>query len=168
MRTRHRTPASSAILPILGMEEFRDLISRTIDTAEIKFADTVCLSFAKREKARFKVSLDTGEEIGIKLKRGLVIRGGDFIRGKSGRVLKVIAAREKLSIVKSESTGGLARISYHLGNRHVYVQILANTVVYLRDNVLDDMVRGLGFDLTHEEGPFEPEGGAYMNRGHVH
>ena len=97
-----------------------------------------------------------------------MIRGGDFIRGKSGRVLKVIAAREKLSIVKSESAKGLARVSYHLGNRHVSVQILANTVVYLRDNVLDDMVRGLGFDLTHEEGPFEPEGGAYMNRSHVH
>ena len=64
------------------MEEFIDLISRTIDTAEIKFSDTVCLSFAKREKARFKVSLDTGDEIGIKLKSGLVNRGGDFIRGK--------------------------------------------------------------------------------------
>ena len=150
------------------MEEFIDLISQTMDTAEVKNPSTVYLPFGKREKARFKVSLDTGEEIGIKLKRGLVIRGGDFIRSRSGRIVKVIAAKENVSIVKSENARSLALVSYHLGNRHVYVQILSNEVLFLSDNVLDDMVRGLGFHLVHEERGFEPEGGAYLNRGHVH
>ncbi len=150
------------------MEEFIDLISQTMDTAEVKNPSTVYLPFGKREKARFKVSLDTGEEIGIKLKRGLVIRGGDFIRSRSGRIVKVIAAKENVSIVKSENARSLALVSYHLGNRHVYVQILPNEVLFLSDNVLDDMVRGLGFHLVHEERGFEPEGGAYLNRGHVH
>ena len=150
------------------MEEFVDLISQTMATAEVRNSGTVYLPFAKREKARFKASLDTGEEIGIKLKRGLVIRGGDFIRSRSGRIIKVIAAKENLSIVKSENAKSLALVSYHLGNRHVYVQILPSEVLYLSDNVLDDMVRGLGFHLIHEERGFEPEGGAYLNRGHVH
>lgn len=150
------------------MEEFTDLISGTSEMVDLGASENLFLVYAKREKARLKVKLDSGEEIGIRLKRGLVMRGGDFLRSKSGRLLTVVSAKENLSVVNSESSMNLARVAYHLGNRHVDVQIVVNALFYLSDDVLDDMVRGLGFDITFKQGPFEPESGAYVNRSHGH
>ena len=150
------------------MEEFTDLISGTSEMVDLGTSENLFLVYAKREKARLKVKLDSGEEIGIRLKRGLVMRGGDFRRSKSGRLLTVVSAKENLSVVNSESSMNLARVAYHLGNRHVDVQIVVNALFYLSDDVLDDMVRGLGFDITFKQGPFEPESGAYVNRSHGH
>ena len=100
------------------------------------------------------------------LPRGTVMRGGDRLVSETGRVIEVAAAPEPVSTVRSDSAQALARVAYHLGNRHVRVQVAAGWLRYLSDHVLDDMVRGLGLDPETETTPFEPEAGAYGD--HVH
>lgn len=119
------------------------------------------LPFQSRSKSRLRTTLDGGEEVGLVLDRGSVLRGGDLLIADDGRVVEVVAAPEAVSTVRSDDPWQLARASYHLGNRHVALQIGQGWVRYQHDYVLDDMVRGLGLQVTVEEAPFEPEGGAY-------
>jgi urease accessory protein len=85
-----------------------------------------------------------------------------------GRVIEVVAAPETVSTVREAGGGNLARAAYHLGNRHVALQIGARWLRYQHDHVLDDMVRGLGFTVEIEQAPFEPEAGAYGAGSHQH
>jgi len=101
------------------------------------------------------------------LPRGQVLRGGDLLLASDGRVIQVEAASETVSTVRSAEPGLLARAAYHLGNRHVALQIGAGWLRYGHDHVLDEMVRGLGLPVTVEQAPFEPEAGAYHG-GHEH
>ncbi len=85
--------------------------------------------------------------------------------------MEVVAAPEQLSIVRSSDGRQLARAAYHLGNRHIAVQITADSIRYLKDHVLDDMLRGQGLHVSSEILPFEPEAGAYASshdHGHGH
>jgi urease accessory protein len=127
---------------------------------------SLTLPFELRQKSRLRTALSTGEEVGLSLERGYVLRGGDQLLADDGRVVEVIAAPERVSIVASEDPRELARAAYHLGNRHVSVQIGQGWLRYLHDHVLDDMVRGLGLTVTIDTFPFEPEAGAYA--GHQH
>lgn len=124
------------------------------------------LPFEARQKSRLRTRLASGEEVGVLLDRGTVLRGGDQLLASDGRVVEVIAAEEEVSVVTAADPWQLARAAYHLGNRHVAVQVCAGSLRYLRDHVLDDMVRGLGFDVAAATLPFEPEGGAYSH-GHA-
>jgi urease accessory protein len=125
------------------------------------------LPFELRSRSRLRARLTTGEEAGIVLPRGQVLRGGDLLLAADGRVIQVEAASETVSTVHSGEAGPLARAAYHLGNRHVALQIGAAWLRYGHDHVLDDMVRGLGLVVAVEQAPFEPEGGAYHHgRGH--
>lgn len=125
------------------------------------------LPFDLRQKSRLLATLDSGEEIGLTLPRGTVLRGGDRLQASDGRLVEVVAAPEQVSIIRSIDARQLARAAYHLGNRHVAVQVTANSLRYLRDHVLDDMVRGLGLSVEGDVLPFEPEGGAYaQSHGH--
>lgn len=126
------------------------------------------LPFDQRSKSRLRTKLASGEEAGVFLDRGTVLRGGDRLVGDDGRVVEVIAAKESVSTVRAADPWQLARASYHLGNRHVALQIGAGWVRYRHDHVLDDMVRGLGFAVEVEEAPFEPEAGAYGPHAHSH
>jgi urease accessory protein len=123
------------------------------------------LPFEARQKSRLRARLEDGEEVGVLLPRGTVLRGGDQLLASDGRVVEVEAALEDVSIVSlpaaARDAWQLARAAYHLGNRHVALQVDAGGLAYLRDHVLDDMVRGLGFEVRHGTLPFEPEGGAY-------
>jgi len=123
------------------------------------------LPFDARQKSRLRAKLEHGEEVGILLDRGTVLRGGDRLLASDGRVVEVIAAPESVSVVTAEDPWQLARAAYHLGNRHVAVQVCSGSLRYLCDHVLDDMVRGLGFAVTAATLPFEPEGGAYAHAG---
>lgn len=125
------------------------------------------LPFDLRQKSRLLATLDSGEEIGLTLPRGTVLRGGDRLQASDGRLVEVVAAPEQVSLVRSADIRQLARAAYHLGNRHVAVQITANSLRYLRDHVLDDMLRGLGLQVESDVLPFEPEAGAY-SQGHGH
>ena len=119
------------------------------------------MSFELRSKSRLRVTLSSGEEAGLFLERGSVLRGGDRLLSDDGRIIEVIAAAEAVSTVRSTDAVQLARAAYHLGNRHVALQIGAGWLRYQRDHVLDEMVRGLALCVEGEQAPFEPEGGAY-------
>lgn len=125
--------------------------------------DHLTLNYSGREKARQRVCLQSGEEITISLKRGSVMRNGDYLMTEAGRYVLVQASPEPVSTITTD--GNLVQIAYHLGNRHVSLQVEQGWVRYQRDHVLDDMVNGLGGTIHHELAPFEPEGGAY---GHDH
>jgi urease accessory protein len=119
------------------------------------------LPFELRSRSRFRARLSSGEEVGVVLSRGQVLRGGDLLRAADGRVVEVAAAAEPVSTVHDADPGALARAAYHLGNRHVALQIGDRWLRYLHDHVLDEMVRGLGLHVHLEQAPFEPESGAY-------
>jgi len=125
------------------------------------------LPFESRNKSRLRTSV-SGEEAGLFLERGTVLRGGDLLLADDGRVIEVVAAPETVSTVRAAAGGSLARAAYHLGNRHVALQIGDRWLRYQHDYVLDDMVRGLGFSIEVEEAPFEPEAGAYGAGSHQH
>lgn len=126
------------------------------------------LPFELRQRSRLRTQLDSGEEVGVFLERGTLLRGGDRLLASDGRVVEVEAAAESVSVVTVDDPWQLARAAYHLGNRHIAVQVGCGWLRYLHDHVLDDMVRGLGFAVTNANLPFEPEGGAYAHSGHTH
>jgi urease accessory protein len=123
------------------------------------------LPFEQRQKSRIRARLSTGEEAGLVLERGRLLRGGDKLLASDGRVVEIVAAPETVSTVRSADPARLVRAAYHLGNRHVALQIGEGWLRYLHDHVLDDMVVGLGFGVAVETAPFEPEGGAYSSSG---
>ena len=129
-------------------------------------APTVTLTLDQRVRSRLKVVLDDGREAGILLPRGTTLRDGDGLLAEDGLVVRVRAALERLSRAECLDALALARACYHLGNRHVALQIEPGRLAYLHDHVLDDLVRGLGLQVQVEDGPFEPEAGAYGGQGH--
>jgi urease accessory protein len=126
---------------------------------------TLTLPFEVRQKSRFRAALDDGRIVGVILDRGQALRDGETLRARDGTIIQVQAAAEQVSSVFSDDPLQLARACYHLGNRHVPLQIGSGWARYLHDHVLDDMVRGLGLRITAETMPFEPEPGAYHQGG---
>ena len=124
----------------------------------------VVLPYSQREKARQRATTECGEDVAITLPRGTIMRHGTLLQSPAGRYLLVEAAAEPVSTVSANER--LVAIAYHLGNRHVALEVGEGWVRYLRDHVLDEMVKQLGGHLHHEAAPFEPEGGAYQ--GHHH
>ncbi|MET0071216.1 MAG: urease accessory protein UreE [Candidatus Thiodiazotropha sp.] len=132
---------------------------------------TLTLPLQSRIKSRLRVRLDNGLDAGLFLERGTTLKDGDLLRGDNGFSVLVKAADEPLSCVVSDDPHMIARACYHLGNRHVSIQIDPGRVSYPHDHVLDDMLRGLGLEVTHTRAPFEPEPGAYGGsaaKGHSH
>lgn len=126
------------------------------------------LPFDLRSRSRFRARLVGGEEVGVVLARGQILRGGDLLLTDDGRVVEVGAAPEWVSTLRAQDARLLARVAYHLGNRHVALQIGEGWLRYSHDHVLDEMARGLGAQLSVEQAPFEPEAGAYHAGGHSH
>jgi urease accessory protein len=140
-------------------------LDRTIDRP--RAADRrLVLPFGERSKSRLRAMLDNGEEAGLFLERGSVLRHGDLLLADDGRVIEVQAAPETVSTVHTDDALMLARASYHLGNRHVALQIGTGWLRYQHDHVLDDMLRGFGLEVVIEQIPFDPEGGAYVAASH--
>ena len=113
-----------------------------------------------------KVTLDDGREAGIFLERGSLLRNGDLISGPQGLIVKVIAAKEPVSTVYCDDALLLAKAAYHLGNRHVPLQIEQNFLRYQHDHVLDEMLKQMGLEVIVEDAAFEPEAGAYQQHSH--
>jgi urease accessory protein len=126
------------------------------------------LPFELRCRSRFRAQLAGGEEVGVLLPRGQILRGGDLLLADDGRVVEVAAAPEWVSTVRASDPRLLVRAAYHLGNRHVALQVGEGWIRYGHDHVLDDMLRGLGGEPLAEQAPFEPEAGAYHAEGHDH
>jgi urease accessory protein len=123
------------------------------------------LTFDTRCKSRLRTQLASGEECGLFLERGTVLRGGDKLLSNDGRIVEVIAAPEKLMEAVSGDPLLLAKAAYHLGNRHVAVHMLPGKLRLTADHVLGEMVRGLALKVSEIEAPFEPESGAYGHAG---
>jgi len=119
------------------------------------------LPFDRRQKSRQLASLVSGETVAIVLPRGVVMRGGDWVVASDGRVIEVVAEVEKVIHIECDTPQALARAAYHLGNRHVPVQVGEGWLRIAADHVLEQMLAGLGATLTPLEAPFEPEAGAY-------
>jgi len=141
--------------------------------AEGEAAATLSLGFEDRRRSRQLARLDDGREVGLDLPRGTVLREGDRLSGDGVPVIVVRAAPETLSVARTSDAHLLARAAYHLGNRHVPLQVAPQRLAYQHDHVLDGMVRELGLTVTTERAPFEPEAGGYRHdgnerRGHTH
>jgi urease accessory protein len=137
--------------------------------AELRSADDrLVLPFDMRSRSRFRARLTSGEEVGVVMQRGQVLRDGDLLCADDGRIVEIGAAPESVSTLKSTDARCLARAAYHLGNRHVALQLGDGWLRYRHDHVLDDMARGLGLSVIVEEAPFEPEPGAYQGSSHGH
>ena len=130
-------------------------------------ADLV-LPFELRQKSRLLTKLSTGEEVGLMLERGTVLRGGDRVRASDGRIVRVVAADEALMEARCADSTTLARCAFHLGNRHTPVEVRDDALRFTADTVLAEMLRGLGASVSTLSAPFEPEAGAYAAGHHHH
>jgi len=127
------------------------------------------LSFEQRCKSRLLVMLDDGAEAALFVERGRVLHDGDRIRSTDGREIAIVAAEEELCEAVSRDWLLLTKAAYHLGNRHVAVQVMADRLRFAPDHVLENMVEGLGLTVRRVKAAFEPEGGAYgALGGHRH
>ena len=149
------------------------LIEKTDSSGAVN--TTLTLPLHSRIKSRLRVTLDNGDDAGLFLARGVSLQAGDVLCTADDYRVQIIAACEKLSIIRSDDLHLLARACYHLGNRHVSIQIEKDSVRYLHDHVLDEMLQGLGLAVDSMDGPFEPEPGAYggsadkvHQQGHSH
>jgi urease accessory protein len=129
--------------------------------------EQLVLTFDFRCKSRLRTALSSGEEVGLFLERGTILRGGDKLRADDGRIVEVVAAIEGLIEARCKTARELARAAYHLGNRHVAVEVGDHWLRLQSDHVLRDMLLGLGAQVTEIAAPFEPEAGAYAH-GHQH
>ncbi|EGK70099.1 Urease accessory protein UreE [Methyloversatilis universalis FAM5] len=137
------------------------LLIETFAPANAVPADTLTLTFELRAKCRLRTRLDSGEEVGLFLPRGTILRGGDRLAGNDGRVVAVQAAPETVIEARSADPLLIARAAYHLGNRHVAVEVQPGLLRLAADHVLAQMLAGLGLDVCETQAPFEPEAGAY-------
>jgi urease accessory protein len=128
---------------------------------------SVTLPFALRQKSRLLVELDDGTQAGLFLPRGTVLKQDDRLMASDDRVVRVVAAREDVYEVRPTAECSLVRAAYHLGNRHVPVEIGGATLKLERDGVLREMLEQLGAAVDETRAPFHPEPGAYGG-GHRH
>jgi urease accessory protein len=129
--------------------------------------DKVLLDFDARYRRRTTMRSEAGLEFLLDLDRAQRLRHGDILLLEDGRRIQVAAAPEALAEIRSRAIGGLTRLAWHLGNRHLPVMLAPGHILIRRDHVIEDMVRGLGGTVAHVVAAFDPERGAYAG-GHVH
>ena len=125
------------------------------------------MPFDLRQKSRLRTTLADGEEVGLFLERGHILRDGDFLQSEDGKIVLVRAKSEQVLHISCGSETDLLRVAYHLGNRHVPLQVGKGWVRIADDEVLRQMVEGLGASTQLMSAPFEPEAGAYGGH-HTH
>jgi urease accessory protein len=131
----------------------------------LKRASSVELDWDVRQKSRFDAADSLGRRIGVFLPRGTVARGGDVLVAEDGSLIRVIAASQPVLVITHCSEHGtpfdLLRAAYHLGNRHVPIELKPDHLKIEPDHVLAAMLRSMHLIVTAENSAFEPEGGAY-------
>lgn len=147
------------------MRTFDELLGAS-DAREAEL--TLSLDHEQRRRARLRVTLPSGEAVGIALPRGGSLKDGDKLRSSAdGSVARVRAAPEHVSVAETRDPHLLTRGAYHLGNRHVPLRIERERLIYPHDHVLDGLCRELGLSVSVQILPFEPEPGGYAGEhGH--
>ncbi|WP_165855852.1 urease accessory protein UreE [Marinobacter sp. JSM 1782161] len=149
-----------------------------VESAEI--FDSLTLPFELRIRGRLRATTDNGTDVGLFLDRGPVLRDGDCLQSAGGEVVRIRAADEPVVTAQIPAGLPLARLCYHLGNRHVQLAIgtidetldggsgQSGWVRFPPDHVLEELAERLGATLKHHQAPFDPEPGAYSQAGHSH
>ncbi|MAL97636.1 MAG: urease accessory protein UreE [Alteromonadaceae bacterium] len=128
--------------------------------------DELCLPFELRKRGRLRAKTQSGREVGLFLNRGQVLVTGDLLRAASGELIRVVSAPETVVTALAGDPLQFAKVCYHLGNRHVPLQIGPQWLRLQPDHVLEALIERFGLKLVREEAPFEPENGAYGGQGH--
>jgi urease accessory protein len=138
----------------------------------LKRAHTVELDWDVRQKSRFDCTDSAGRQLGVFLPRGTTVRGGDVLVAEDGSLVRVLAAKQTVLRITHCSAHGslydLIRAAYHLGNRHVQIELKPDHLKIEPDHVLADMLRVMHLIVHTVSEPFEPEAGAYAQGGHAH
>ncbi|WP_431265512.1 urease accessory protein UreE [Roseateles chitinivorans] len=138
----------------------------------LKRAAAVTLDWDTRQKSRFQATDSQGRELGVFLPRGTTVRGGDVLVAEDGSLVRVVAAPQALLRITACTAHGspfdLVRAAYHLGNRHVQIELKPDHLKIEPDHVLADMLRAMHLIVNEVEETFEPEAGAYAAGGHGH
>ena len=137
----------------------------------LKRAASVRLDWDTRQKSRFDATDSLGRALGVFLPRGTVVRGGDVLVAEDGSLVRVEAAAQPVLLVRACAQHGspfdLTRAAYHLGNRHVQIELQPDHLKIEPDHVLAEMLQRMHLIVTQEQASFEPEAGAYAG-GHGH
>ena len=142
----------------------------------VQRASTITLDWDTRQKSRFDATDSQGRALGVFLPRGTVVRGGDVLVAEDGSLVRVVAAPQAVLRITACSEHGspfdLTRAAYHLGNRHVPIELQADHLKIEPDHVLADMLRAMHMTVVPVSEAFEPESGAYgdhaSHAGHAH
>lgn len=136
------------------------------------------LDWDVRQKSRFDATASDGRHVGVFLPRGTVVRGGDVLLTQDGSLLRAVAAPQAVLRITAcpdhpakDQAFDLMRAAYHLGNRHVPIELQPDHLKIEPDHVLADMLRAMHLTVVEVREPFEPEGGAYgaaTGHGHHH
>lgn len=146
---------------------------RGLAPALLKRAAGVELDWDTRQKSRFDASDSSGRHLGVFLPRGTVVRGGDVLVGEDGSLVRVTAAPQPVLVITACKEHGtpfdLTRAAYHLGNRHVAIELKPDHLKIEPDHVLAEMLQRMHLIVNEASAAFEPEGGAYQADGaHAH
>jgi len=156
------------------MLQISKLISKGAGLAPVlvKRASTLELDWDVRQKSRFDATDSLGRQLGVFLPRGTLVRGGDVLVAEDGSMVRVIAAPQAVLRITACAAHGspfdLTRAAYHLGNRHVPIELKPDHLKIEPDHVLADLLRAMHLTVQEVEEAFEPEGGAYSSAGHGH
>jgi urease accessory protein len=130
---------------------------------ETSAVDCIALDAHERHRRRIVLTTERGTRILLDLPQAIALRDGDGLLLDDGAIVRVAGRPESLVEIAAANPVELARLAWHIGNRHIDVQIADDRLRIRRDHVIEDMLRGLGARLTPIEAPFEPEGGAYAH-----
>jgi urease accessory protein len=130
--------------------------------------DRVLVDFDRRHRRRILLRTEGGRDLLLDLPQAARLRHGDGLLLDDGGVVRVVSRPEALLEIHAHGEGDLVRIAWHLGNRHLPVQLIDDRIRIRADHVIAEMVEGLGGHVAHIAAPFDPEAGAYAGGGHQH
>ncbi len=129
---------------------------------------TVVLDHEQRERGRLKLTGENGEDIRVFLERGKPLLVGEYLRSECGKTIQIVGATEDIAHASCDDWTSFSKACYHLGNRHTKVEVGERWLRIKPDHVLEEMLHLLGLVVTHEQGVFNPESGAYSHGHHHH
>ncbi|MBZ8179969.1 urease accessory protein UreE [Oscillatoria salina] len=138
-------------------------VSTTNDVKDVKVDFTLFLNAEERTRSRYRFQTEDGQVFWLRLPRGTVFQDGDQLISLTGEVVQILAKPEPVLTITAKSPLDLLRAAYHLGNRHVPLEITSTYLRFSPDSVLEAMLLQLGLEVKKEVVPFHPEIGAYSH-----